>query len=180
MNIDKISIGKNPPKDVNVIIEVPIGSDPIKYEIDKESSALIVDRFLHTAMYYPCNYGFIPHTLSDDGDPVDVLTVGRRAITPGAVIAVRPIGVLLMEDDSGRDEKILAVPVPRIQPFYNSVNTYQDIPRILLDQIAHFFEHYKDLEKEKWVKVTGWESKEMAEKIILDGISAAREKTTGS
>jgi inorganic pyrophosphatase len=99
------SIGKNPPKDVNVIIEVPIGSDPIKYEIDKESSALIVDRFLHTAMYYPCNYGFISHTLSDDGDPVDVLTVGRRAITPGAVIAVRPIGVLLMEDDSGRDEK---------------------------------------------------------------------------
>ena len=173
MDIRKISVGKNPPKDVNVIIEVPIGSDPIKYEIDKESSALVVDRFLHTAMHYPCNYGFIPHTLSDDGDPVDVLTVGRRPIYPGAVISVRPIGVLLMEDESGRDEKILAVPVPRIQPFYNNVKTYEDIPQILLDQIAHFFQHYKDLEKGKWVKVLGWESKETAEKIILDGISAA-------
>lgn len=176
MDISKISVGKNPPKDVNVIIEVPIGSDPIKYEIDKESCALVVDRFLHTAMHYPCNYGFIPHTLSADGDPVDVLTVGRRAITPGAVIAVRPIGVLMMEDDGGRDEKILAVPVPRIQPFYNNVNTYEDIPGILLDQIAHFFQHYKDLEKGKWVKILGWESKEMAEKIILEGISAEKMK----
>jgi inorganic pyrophosphatase len=174
MDISKISVGKNPPKDVNVIIEVPIGSDPIKYEIDKDSGALVVDRFLHTAMHYPCNYGFIPHTLSDDGDPVDVLTVGRRAITAGAVIAVRPIGALLMEDESGRDEKILAVPVPRIQPFYNNVNTYEDIPRILLDQIAHFFQHYKDLEKGKWVEIIGWESKETAEKIILEGISAAK------
>ncbi len=176
MDISKISVGKNHPKDVNVIIEVPIGSDPIKYEIDKESCALVVDRFLHTAMHYPCNYGFIPHTLSADGDPVDVLTVGRRAITPGAVIAVRPIGVLMMEDDGGRDEKILAVPVPRIQPFYNNVNTYEDIPGILLDQIAHFFQHYKDLEKGKWVKILGWESKEMAEKIILEGISAEKMK----
>lgn len=174
MDISKISIGKNSPKEVNVIIEVPLGSEPVKYEVDKESGALFVDRFLHTAMNYPCNYGFIPHTLSDDGDPADVLVVGRRPIIPGAVISVRPIGVLMMEDESGGDEKILAVPATKLHPFYDDVEEYTDLPQILLDQIAHFFEHYKDLEKNKWVKVKGWEGKAKAEEIIIASIEAAK------
>lgn len=173
MDISKISIGKNPPEEVNVIIEVPLGSDPIKYELDKESGALFVDRFLHTAMYYPANYGFIPHTLSDDGDPADVLVVGNLPIAPGAVIAVRPIGVLLMQDESGGDEKILAVPVSKLHPFYNNIVDYTDLPAILLQQIEHFFTHYKDLEKNKWVKIVGWESKEKAKELILAAIKAA-------
>jgi len=170
MDVSKISIGKNPPDDVHVIIEVPMGSEPIKYELDKESGAIFVDRFLHTAMTYPCNYGFIPHTLADDGDPVDVLVVGRRALMPGCVVAVRPIGVLIMEDDKGMDEKILCVPVSRLHPFFDEVNEYTDLPKILLDQIRHFFEHYKDLEEGKWVKVQGWGDKETARKLILAGI----------
>ena len=172
MDISKISTGKNPPEEVNVIIEVPIGSEPIKYELDKESGALVVDRFLHTAMYYPANYGFIPHTLSDDGDPADVLVVGRRPITPGAVIAVRPVGVLLMEDESGMDEKILAVPASRLHPFYDDVNEYTDLPGILLEQIQHFFAHYKDLEPNKWVKIVGWKGKEVAKELILKAMAA--------
>ncbi|MDB2414486.1 inorganic diphosphatase [Rickettsiales bacterium] len=174
MDINKIAIGNNAPEEVNVIIEVPLGSDPIKYELDKESGAMVVDRFLHTSMYYPCNYGFIPHTLSDDGDPVDVLVVGRRPIHPGAVMAARPIGVLLMEDEAGQDEKILAVPASKLHPFYDDVKSYQDLPKVLLDQIAHFFEHYKDLESGKWVKVIGWEGKEKAEMLINEGIKAAK------
>jgi inorganic pyrophosphatase len=170
MNIDKISIGEDAPKEVNVIIEIPLGSDPIKYEVDKDSGALFVDRFLHTAMHYPCNYGFVPHTIADDGDPVDVLVVGRRAITPGAVIPARPIGVLIMEDEAGQDEKILAVPASKLHPFYDDVEEYTDIPKILLDQIAHFFEHYKDLEDGKWVKIVGWEGKAKAEEIITQCI----------
>lgn len=173
MDISKISVGKNPPWDVNVIIEVPLGAEPIKYEMDKESGALFVDRYLHTAMQYPCNYGFIPHTLSGDGDPVDVLVVGRRPITPGAVLAARPVGVLLMEDEAGADEKILAVPATRLHPFYSDVSGYQDLPQILLDQIAHFFEHYKDLEKGKWVKVKSWGDANRAAELILEGIKAA-------
>lgn len=176
MNLDKIAIGVNPPSDVNVIIEVPFGSDPVKYELDKESGALVVDRLLHTSMHYPCNYGFIPHTLSDDGDPADVLVVGRRPITPGAVMAVRPIGVLLMEDESGQDEKILSVPVSRLHPFYEDVETYQDLPKTLLDQIAHFFAHYKDLEDGKWAKITGWEGKKKAEELIQKSIESAKTK----
>jgi inorganic pyrophosphatase len=170
MDVSKISIGKNPPDDMNVIIEVPMGSEPIKYELDKDSGAIFVDRFLHTAMTYPCNYGFIPHTLADDGDPVDVLVVGRRALMPGCVVAVRPVGVLIMEDDKGMDEKILAVPVSRLHPFFDEVNEYTDFPKILLDQIRHFFEHYKDLEEGKWVKVQGWGDKAKARALIEAGI----------
>jgi len=171
MNIDKISIGDNVPEEVNIIIEIPIGSDPIKYEVDKDSGALVVDRFLHTAMHYPCNYGFIPHTTADDGDPVDVLAVGRRPITPGAVMPVRPVGVLIMEDEAGQDEKILAVPASKLHPFYDDVEEYTDLPKILLDQISHFFEHYKDLEGDKWVKIVGWENAAKAKEIIQQCIN---------
>lgn len=170
MDISKIVIGENTPYDVNVIVEVPMGSQPIKYEIDKDSGAIFVDRFLHTAMTYPCNYGFIPHTLSDDGDPTDVLVVGRRPLMPGCVVAARPIGVLKMEDDGGKDEKILSVPSSRLHPFYENVQDYSDLPDIMLEQIFHFFQHYKDLEKGKWVKVTGWGDKAEAEALILKGI----------
>lgn len=176
MDISKIAIGVNPPDDVNVIIEVPMGSEPIKYELDKDSGAVFVDRFLHTAMTYPCNYGFIPHTLSDDGDPVDVLVVGRRPLMPGCVVGARPIGVLLMEDDKGQDEKILCVPARRLHPFWNEVEEYTDLPEILIEQIRHFFEHYKDLEKGKWVKVHGWGDKARARELILAGIANAGKK----
>lgn len=174
MDISKIPAGKNLPWDVNVIIEVPLGAEPIKYEMDKDSGALFVDRYLHTAMHYPCNYGFIPHTLSQDGDPVDVLVVGRRPVIPGCVLPSRPIGVLLMEDEKGPDEKILAVPATRLHPFYDDVQSYKDLPPILIHQIAHFFEHYKDLEKDKWVKITGWRESEEAARLIQEGIVAAR------
>lgn len=174
MDINRIPIGKNPPKDVNVIIEVPLGSDPVKYELDKDSGAIFVDRFLHTPMFYPCNYGFVPHTLSGDGDPIDVLVVGNLPVVPGAVLASRPIGVLMMEDESGEDEKVLAVPVSKLHPFYNNVESYKDLPEILLDQISHFFEHYKDLEKNKWVKVVGWEGVEKAEQMIAEAVERAK------
>lgn len=174
MDISQIKIGKNAPWDINVIIEVPMGTQPIKYEMDKDSGALYVDRFLHTAMYYPCNYGFIPHTLSGDGDPADVLVVTNYPIQPGAVIAARPVGVLLMEDDGGVDEKILAVPVQKLHPYYENIKDYTDLPQILLDQIQHFFEHYKDLEKGKWVKVLGWKDKETAAKLILEAIERGK------
>lgn len=176
MDIAKIAIGENAPDDVNVIIEVPMGSDPIKYEMDKDSGAVFVDRFLHTAMSYPCNYGFIPHTLSDDGDPVDVLVVGQFPLQPGCVVGARPVGVLLMEDDKGQDEKILCVPARRLHPFYNNVNEYTDLPEVLIQQIQHFFEHYKDLEKGKWVKVTGWAGSAKARELILAGIDNAQKK----
>lgn len=171
MDISKVPVGKDAPWDVNVIIEVPMGSEPIKYEICKDSGALYVDRFLHTAMVYPCNYGFIPHTLSGDGDPADVLVVGRRPLMPGCVLAVRPIGVLLMEDEGGQDEKILAVPQSRLHPFFHDVKSYKDLPPILIEQIAHFFEHYKDLEKNKWVKVLGWKDAEVAAELIQQAIT---------
>jgi inorganic pyrophosphatase len=176
MDIKKIPIGKNPPNDVNVIIEIPLKGDPVKYEVDKDSGAMFVDRFLHTAMYYPCNYGFIPNTLSEDGDPVDVLVVGRHAVVPGAVMRSRPIGVLLMEDEAGHDEKILAVPHPKLHPFYDDVSNYSDLPKTLIEQIEHFFAHYKDLEPGKWVKVTGWGDAAAAAKIIEQGIEKAKEK----
>lgn len=166
MDIKHISPGKDVPNDINVIIEVPMGVQPIKYEMDKDSGAIFVDRFLHTAMYYPCNYGFIPHTLSGDGDPCDVLVVGQYPVAPGAVMRSRPVGVLMMEDESGEDEKILAVPHSKLHPFYDDVKTVDDLPVILRDQIAHFFEHYKDLEKDKWVKVTGWFGPEKASELI--------------
>lgn len=174
MDMSKISVGEDIPNDVNVIIEVPMGSEPIKYEIDKDSGAIFVDRFLHTAMTYPCNYGFIPHTLAADGDPVDVLVVGRRPLMPGCVVGARPVGVLLMEDDKGMDEKILCVPATRLHPFFDEVETYTDLPEILLQQTKHFFEHYKDLETGKWVKVEGWGSRERAIELIHEGIEAAK------
>ena len=156
MRIDAISIGSNPPHEVNVIIEVPVGGEPIKYEMDKDAGTLVVDRFLYTAMRYPGNYGFIPHTLSGDGDPCDVLVANTRAIVPGAVMSVRPVGVLLMEDEAGGDEKIIAVPSSKLTQRYDKVKTYSDLPDITLHQIQHFFEHYKDLEPGKWVKVLRW------------------------
>lgn len=176
MNIEKISIGRNPPEEVNVIIEIPQGGNPIKYEIDKASGAMFVDRFLHTSMVYPANYGFIPHTLSGDGDPCDVLVIGQLPVISGAVIRSRPIGILWMEDQSGTDEKIIAVPVDDLHPFYSKVTSYKDLPEIFCEQIAHFFEHYKDLEKGKWVKNLKWEGVDAAKQAILDGIARAKNK----
>jgi inorganic pyrophosphatase len=166
MQLDAISVGNDAPAEVNVIVEVPVGGEPIKYEMDKESGALFVDRFLYTAMRYPGNYGFIPRTLSDDGDPCDVLIANQRGILPGAVIAVRPVGVLKMQDEAGGDEKILAVPAPRLTRRYESVHNYTDLPEITLQQVRHFFEHYKDLEPTKWVKVIGWGDAEEARRAI--------------
>lgn len=169
MRIDAISIGKNPPEDINVIVEVAVGGHPIKYEMDKEAGALVVDRFLYTPMTYPGNYGFVPHTLSEDGDPIDVLICNTRPLVPGCVINVRPIGVMVMEDDGGKDEKILAVPVPKLTQRYDKIKNYTDMPEITLKQIEHFFEHYKDLEPGKWVKLEGWGNAAEAEDIVLAG-----------
>jgi inorganic pyrophosphatase len=171
MRIDAIPIGKNPPHDVNVIIEVPIGGEPIKYELDKASGALVVDRFLYTSMRYPGNYGFIPHTLSDDGDPIDVVVMNSRAIAPGAIMRCRPVGVLFMEDESGHDEKILAVPVSKLTPRYDHVKSHTDLPKIAIDQVKHFFEHYKDLEPGKWVKVVRWGDDVEAKRLIDEAIA---------
>lgn len=174
MDITKISLGKNPPHELNVIIEVPMGADPVKYEMDKASGAIFVDRMLYTAMYYPCNYGFVPHTLSADGDPADVLVLCEEKLIPGCVIAVRPLGVLVMEDEAGRDEKILAVPVKKISAVYDNVESVHDLPKIKLEQISHFFTHYKDLEKNKWVRVIGWEGRETALKVLQEAIDNAK------
>ena len=180
MLLDALSIGRDPPREVNVVVEVPVGGEPIKYEMDKKTGALIVDRFLYTAMRYPGNYGFIPHTLSGDGDPCDVLIANQRGIVPGAVLAVRPVGVLKMQDEAGTDEKILAVPVPRLTRRYEDVHNYTDLPDIILRQVQHFFEHYKDLEAGKWVKVLGWGDAAEAQAYIRDAIdraAAARART---
>jgi inorganic pyrophosphatase len=177
MNIDKIEIGTRPPHDVNVMVEIPLGGQPVKYELDKKSGALFIDRFLHTAMHYPANYGFIPHTLSGDGDPVDVIVVGHVPVVPGAVIRSRPIGALLMNDEAGADEKILAVPVDKLHPFYSGVRNYTDLPPILIEQIAHFFKHYKDLERGKWVTIVKWVDAKGAQKMIMEGIARARKSS---
>jgi inorganic pyrophosphatase len=174
MRIDAIPIGKNPPHDVNVIIEVPVGGEPIKYELDKASGTLFVDRFLYTPMRYPGNYGFIPHTLSSDGDPIDVLICNTRAISPGAVMNCRPVGVLVMEDDAGGDEKIIAVPSSKITQRYDKVRTATDLPEITLKQIEHFFSHYKDLEPGKWVRIIRWGDDVDAHRMILEAIERAR------
>lgn len=174
MRLDAIAIGKNPPEDINVVIEVPVGGEPIKYEMDKASGALFVDRFLYTAMRYPGNYGFVPHTLSSDGDPIDVLVCNTRAIVPGAVINCRPVGVLVMEDDGGADEKIIAVPSTKLTKRYDSVKTYSDLPKILIDQIEHFFAHYKDLEPGKWVKIDHWGHVEEARELIVKALERAK------
>ena len=174
MDLRMISAGKEPPKDLHAVIEIPLGGVPVKYEMDKESGALFVDRFLHTAMFYPGNYGFIPHTLSLDGDPCDILVVTQVPVVPGAVIRCRPVGALIMEDEAGSDEKIIAVPVDRLHPFYTGVRSYRDLPTIMCDQIAHFFQHYKDLEKGKWVSITNWLDAEPAEQIVMDAIARAQ------
>ncbi|MEZ5812587.1 MAG: inorganic diphosphatase [Rhizobiaceae bacterium] len=174
MRIDAIAIGNKPPEDVNVIIEVPVGGQPIKYELDKEAGTLVVDRFLYTPMTYPGNYGFVPHTLSDDGDPIDVLVVNTRQLAPGCVINVRPVGVLVMEDNSGQDEKILAVPSPHLTQRYQDVHNFSDLPAITLKQIQHFFEHYKDLEPGKWVKIGDWLDAGEARRMIVEAIERAR------
>jgi inorganic pyrophosphatase len=171
MNVDKISVGKGAPDNINVIIEVPMNADPVKYEMDKDSGAILVDRFVATPMYYPCNYGFVPHTLSDDGDPCDVLVVSDYQIVPGAVIAAKPVGVLIMEDEKGMDEKILAVPAAKLNSVYEDVNSYKDLPEGLINRITHFFEHYKDLEKGKWVKIKGFEDADKAKQLIEEGIA---------
>eukprot|EP01037_Dinobryon_pediforme_P010086 gene10086-10154_t len=176
MNLNAVSIGKNPPYEVNVVIEVPIGGEPIKYEMDKDSGALVVDRFLYTSMRYPGNYGFIPHTLSDDGDPCDVIIANTRAIVPGAVMSCRIVGVLLMEDEAGGDEKLIAVPSSKLTKRYDNVKNYTDLPDITLKQIEHFFEHYKDLEPNKWVKIAGWRDAEFAHKKVMEGIERAKAK----
>jgi inorganic pyrophosphatase len=173
MRLEALSIGKNPPHEVNVVVEVPVGGEPIKYEMDKASGALVVDRFLYTSMRYPGNYGFIPHTLSDDGDPCDVIVVNQRGLMPGCVIAVRPVGVLKMNDEAGGDEKIVAVPVPKLTRRYENVHNYTDLPDITIMQIQHFFEHYKDLESGKWVKVTGWGDAAEARELISAAIARA-------
>ena len=176
MRIEAIKIGINPPDDINVIVEVPIGGEPIKYELDKEAGTLVVDRFLHTPMRYPGNYGFVPHTLSDDGDPIDVLIANTRPIVAGAVINVRPVGVLKMNDDAGGDEKIIAVPSPKLTKRYLNVHNYTDLPAITLEQIQHFFEHYKDLEPGKWVKIIGWGDASEARRFITEAIERAAAK----
>jgi inorganic pyrophosphatase len=169
-----IPVGANPPEELNVVIEVPTGGEPVKYELDKASGALFVDRILHTPMRYPANYGFVPHTLCEDGDPLDALVVARSPIIPGAVIRVRPVGVLLMEDDGGRDEKLVTVPVNKTFPYYNAIDEYEDLPSIVTQQIEHFFQHYKDLEPGKWVKIMGWGNAEDAKRVVLDSIERAK------
>ncbi len=170
MNIDNIAAGKDVPNDINVIIEIPANADPIKYEIDKDSGAVLVDRFMGTCMFYPVNYGFMPHTIAGDGDPVDVLVVTPHPLAVGSVIRARPVGVLKMEDDGGVDAKVLAVPVSKLTPLYDNINDISDVDELLKAQIVHFFENYKDLEKGKWVKIQGWEDAASARAEILAGI----------
>jgi inorganic pyrophosphatase len=170
MLLEAVSVGRNPPEEVNVIVEVPVGGEPVKYEMDKASGAMVVDRFLYTSMRYPGNYGFIPKTLSDDGDPCDVLICNQRGIIPGAIVACRPVGVLKMQDEAGGDEKIIAVPVPRLTRRYENVHNYTHLPDITISQVQHFFEHYKDLEPTKWVKVLGWGDAAEARAIIVQAM----------
>jgi inorganic pyrophosphatase len=174
MSLNKVSSGRNLPDDFNVIIEIPAHGEPIKYEVDKESGAMFVDRFMSTAMHYPCNYGYIPHTLSEDGDPVDVLVVTPIPLITGVVVRCRPIGMLKMTDEAGVDAKLLAVPVDKLCSLYTNVNKPEDVQPWLLEQISHFFEHYKDLEKGKWVKVEGWVGVDDARAEILAGVERYR------
>jgi len=170
MDVRHISPGRNPPNDLHAVIEIPLGGVPVKYEIDKATGALFVDRFLHTSMFYPGNYGFIPQTLSADGDPCDVLVVTQVAVVPGAIIRCRPVGALVMEDEAGLDEKVLAVPVDDLHPFYTGIKSYRDLPAIMCEQVAHFFQHYKDLEKGKWVTIVRWLDVDAAEQLVMEAI----------
>ena len=177
MDLSQIPVGIEPPWDIYAVIEIPQGGIPVKYELDKKSGAMFVDRFLHTPMRYPGNYGFVPHTLSEDGDPIDVIVANTRPIAPGAMLNVRPVGVLKMEDDGGMDEKIVAVPSTKLTKRYVNVHNVQDLPRITTEQIEHFFAHYKDLEPGKWVKIIGWGDAAEAQKLILEAME--RYKTKG-
>jgi len=170
MILDRVDSGKNVPEDINVIIEIPSHSDPVKYEVDKDTGAMFVDRFMNTAMHYPCNYGYVPHTLSEDGDPVDVLVITPVPLISGSVIRCRPVSVLKMTDEAGPDAKVLAVPVDKLCTSYRSVKTIDDIQPMMLAQISHFFEHYKDLEENKWVEIEGWGDTQAAYQEILDSI----------
>ncbi len=174
MRIDAIKIGDNPPEDINVIVEVPYGGEPVKYEMDKNAGTMVVDRILYTSMRYPGNYGFVPHTLSDDGDPIDVLIANKRPLIPGSVINCRPVGMLYMTDEAGGDEKLVAVPSPHISAMYKDVHTLEDLPKLLVDQISHFFERYKDLEDGKWVKIDRWGNADEAKQAIKQAITAAK------
>ena len=179
MNLDRVASGRDLPNDFNVIIEIPMNADPIKYEVDKASGAIFVDRFMTTAMHYPCNYGYVPHTLSDDGDPVDVLVISPVPLITGVVVRCRPVGMLKMQDEAGGDTKVLAVPIDKLCGLYRSVETPRDLPDAVLAQISHFFEHYKDLEAGKWVKLQGWVGPEEAKAEILGGVKrhkAAKKK----
>ena len=176
MNLDRVDAGKDLANDFNVIVEIPMHADPIKYEIDKATGALFVDRFVSTPMRYPCNYGYIPRTLSEDGDPVDVLVITPYALTPGVVVRCRPIGMLNMTDEAGRDTKLLAVPIEKLTPLYNRVVTVRDLPEVVCQQITHFFSHYKDLEPGKWVKVEAWGSPEDAKREIVEGVKRFKRK----
>lgn len=174
MNIDFIPIGENPPHSVNVIIEVPAGGEPVKYEFDKKSGAIFVDRILHTPMRYPANYGFIPHTLCGDGDPLDALVIARSPFIPGSVVRARPVALLKLEDEAGGDEKVVCVPDNSLFPYYEKVNERGDLPEIVMQQIEHFFTHYKDLEPNKWVRIGTWGDAEEARQCILDSIEHAK------
>jgi inorganic pyrophosphatase len=174
MNLDRVDSGRNPPEEFNVIVEIPMNADPVKYEVDKETGALFVDRFMLTAMHYPCNYGYIPHTIADDGDPVDVLVITPFAVHTGSVVRCRPIGILQMDDEAGGDAKLLAVPVDHVLPIYKHWKRPEDLQPERLAQIQHFFEHYKDLEQGKWVKVRGWGGPEEARAEIRAGLERFR------
>jgi inorganic pyrophosphatase len=176
MDLSKIPAGRSPPTDLHALIEIPVGGVPVKYEMDKASGTLFVDRFLHTAMFYPGNYGFIPQTLSLDGDPLDILVLAPVPVVPGAVVRCRPVGALIMTDQAGEDEKVLAVPVDALHPFYTGIKSYRDLPEILRQQVAHFFQHYKDLEKGKWTKIGDWVGVAATERLILEAIARAEHK----
>ena len=179
MNLDRVTSGRDLANDINVIVEIPMNADPIKYEIDKETGALFVDRFVSTAMHYPCNYGYVPDTLSDDGDPVDVLVITPFALMPGVVVRCRPIGLLKMSDEAGGDTKVLSVPIDKLTPLYRHIETARDLPEMVLLQITHFFAHYKDLEPGKWVKVEGWGGPEEAKKEIVEGVKRFKKAKAG-
>lgn len=174
MSLEQVPTGRDVPHDINVIIEIPMNSEPVKYEVDKNSGAIFVDRILTTPMRYPCNYGYVPHTLCGDGDPLDVLVMMPMPLLPGSVINCRPIGMLEMTDEAGTDEKLIAVPSNKISPLYRDVETVRALPALIRDQIAHFFEHYKDLEKGKWVKIEGWHGPQDARRAVLDGVERYR------
>jgi len=175
MNLDRVGSGRDLPNEFNVIIEIPMNSDPVKYEVDKDTGAMFVDRFMSTSMRYPCNYGYIPHTLCGDGDPVDVLVLSPYPLISGVVVRCRPVGMLKMTDEAGEDTKLLAVPIDKVCTIYSSVHVPADVSPLMLAQVSHFFEHYKDLEPGKWVRVDGWERPESAKAEIMSGLSRFNE-----